>query len=120
MIDHITLHVSDYKKSKEFFLTALAPLGYTIFKEHPGVVGLKSGGRPDFWLAGDGAGKPMHVAFAAPERKIVDDFYAAALKAGGKDNGPPGIREHYHFNYYTAFVLDPDGNNIEAVCRKSE
>ena len=120
MIDHITLHVSDYEKSKEFFLAALAPLGYTVFKEHPGVVGLKSGGRPDFWLAGDGAGKPMHVAFSSLDRKTVDEFYAVALKAGGRDNGAPGIREQYHPDYYAAFVLDLNGNNIEAVCRKPE
>ena len=121
MIDHITLHVSDYNKSKEFILAALAPLGYELFKERPNVGGFRVKDQvPDFWLAGFGVGKSTHVAFAAPDRKTVDAFYNAALKAGAGDNGAPGIRKHYHENYYAAFVLDPDGNNVEAVCMKSE
>ena len=79
------------------------------------------GEAPDFWLAGDGAGKSTHIAFAAPDRRTVDEFYTAALGAGGRDNGAPGIREYYRADhYYAAFVLDPDGNNIEAVCRRAE
>lgn len=122
MLDHITLHVSDYERSKDFFLKALAPFGYELFKERPnrGGFGIR-GEAPDFWLAGDGAGKPTHIAFATPDRKTVDEFYAAALGAGGRDNGAPGIREYYRADYYyAAFVLDLDGNNIEAVCRKPE
>ncbi len=121
MLDHIILHVSNYKRSKDFYLTSLAPLGYGLFREYPnaGGFGVKDQA-PDLWLSGSGAGKSTHIAFAAPDRKIVDEFYTAALKAGGRDNGAPGIREHYHANYYAAFVLDPDGNNIEAVCHKHE
>lgn len=121
MLDHITLHVSDYKRSRDFYLTVLAPLGYELFKEHTNAGGLGVKGQaPDFWLSGSGAGKSTHIAFSTPDRKTVDEFYAAALKAGGRNNGAPGTREHYHADYYAAFVLDPDGNNIEAVCHKPE
>ena len=120
MLDHITLHVSDYEKSKTFYVAALAPLGYALVMEFGNSGGFGVEGKPDFWVSGDGAGRPTHVAFTSPDRKTVDAYYAAALTAGGKDNGLPGIREHYHANYYAAFVLDPDGNNIEAVCHKPE
>jgi len=123
MIDHTGLNVSDYRKSKAFYLAALAPLGYQVVKELPssivpdGAMGLGVPPTPDFWVAG---GKPnvppLHVAFRAENRAQVDAFYKAALAAGGRDNGPPGPRPHYHANYYGAFVLDPDGHNIEAVC----
>ena len=123
MIDHTGLNVSDYRKSKAFYLAALAPLGYQVVKELPssivpdGGMGLGVPPKPDFWVAG---GKPnvppLHVAFRAENRAQVDAFYKAALAAGGRDNGPPGPRPHYHANYYGAFVLDPDGHNIEAVC----
>jgi len=123
MIDHTGLNVSDYRKSKAFYLAALAPLGYQVVMELPssivpdGGMGLGVPPKPDFWLAG---GKPnvppLHVAFRAENRAQVDAFYKAALAAGGRDNGPPGPRPHYHANYYGAFVLDPDGHNIEAVC----
>ena len=123
MIDHTGLNVSDYPKSKAFYLAALAPLGYQVVKELPssivpdGGLGLGVPPKPDFWVAG---GKPnvppLHVAFRAENRAQVDAFYKAALAAGGRDNGPPGPRPHYHANYYGAFVLDPDGHNIEAVC----
>ncbi len=123
MIDHTGLNVSNYAKSKAFYLAALAPLGYQLIKELPpqfapeGAVGLGVPPKSDFWIAG---GKPqsppLHVAFRAPSRAAVDAFYKAAISAGGRDNGPPGIRAHYHPNYYGAFVLDPDGHNIEAVC----
>jgi len=123
MIDHTGLNVSDYQKSKAFYLAALAPLGYQVVMELPssivphGGLGLGVPPKPDFWVAG---GKPnvppLHVAFRAENRAQVDAFYKAALAAGGRDNGPPGPRPHYHANYYGAFVLDPDGHNIEAVC----
>lgn len=123
MIDHTGLNVSDYAKSKAFYLAALAPLGYQVIKELPaqfapeGAVGLGVPPKSDFWIAG---GKPqsppLHVAFRAESRTQVDAFYKAAMAAGGRDNGAPGIRAHYHPNYYGAFVLDPDGHNIEAVC----
>ena len=123
MIDHTGLNVSDYRKSKAFYLAALAPLGYQVVMELPssivpdGGLGLGVPPKSDFWVAG---GKPnvppLHVAFRAENRAQVDAFYKAALAAGGRDNGPPGPRPHYHANYYGAFVLDPDGHNIEAVC----
>jgi len=123
MIDHTGLNVSDYDRSKAFYLWALAPLGYQLIKELPrdrapdGAVGLGVPPKPDFWIAG-GTAQPRrtHVAFRAGSRAEVDAFYQAGLAAGGRDNGPPGIRAHYHPNYYGAFVLDPDGHNIEAVC----
>ena len=117
MIDHVTLHVADYGKSKRFFESALAPLGYSVIMEFGGAVaGLGAGGKPDFWIAQGTAGQPIHVAFASADLSTVDAFYCAALAAGGHDNGAPGVRPQYHPNYYGAFVIDPDGNNIEAVC----
>jgi catechol 2,3-dioxygenase-like lactoylglutathione lyase family enzyme len=124
MIDHTGLHVSDPKKSRAFYEKALAPLGYKslmeIPTEHTGgkvVVGYGVPPKPDFWLAEGTPETPrVHIAFRADDRKQVDRFYQEALAAGGRDNGPPGPRPHYHENYYGAFVLDPDGHNIEAVC----
>jgi catechol 2,3-dioxygenase-like lactoylglutathione lyase family enzyme len=123
MIDHIGFPVSDYERSKAFYLKALAPLGYTLIKEvqqdlnDAPAAGFGTGGKPDFWIGGEGGlDRPLHVGIAAKSRAAVDSFYAAALAAGARDNGPPGIRAHYHPNYYGAFVLDPDGHNIEAVC----
>jgi catechol 2,3-dioxygenase-like lactoylglutathione lyase family enzyme len=124
MIDHITIGVGDYARSKAFYDQALAPLGirplFVVPKEHTGGVDVVGYGdaRPWFWIAGqNGLSGKFHVAFSAKTREEVDAFYAAALAAGGKDNGPPGPRPHYDLNYYGAFVLDPDGFNIEAVCR---
>jgi catechol 2,3-dioxygenase-like lactoylglutathione lyase family enzyme len=124
MIDHIGFPVSDYARAKAFYLKALAPLGYSLImevkqEENPGeaAAGFGKDGKPDFWIGGEGGlNKPMHVAIAANDRATVDAFHKAALAAGGRDNGAPGIRAHYHPNYYGAFVLDPDGHNIEAVC----
>jgi catechol 2,3-dioxygenase-like lactoylglutathione lyase family enzyme len=125
MIDHTGVAATNYAKSKQFYTRALAPLGYQLImevpKEHTGGRGVGGFGvppKPDFWLAeSDTANKPaVHIAFRADSRAIVDAFYKAALAAGGRDNGAPGPRPHYHENYYGAFVLDPDGNNIEAVC----
>jgi len=124
MIDHTGLLVSDPKKSRQFYDQALAPLGYKVLmeipKEHTGgivVLGYGVPPKPDFWMA---EGKPndpkIHIAFRADDHAQVDAFYKAAIAAGGKDNGAPGPRPHYHQDYYGAFVLDPDGHNIEAVC----
>lgn len=120
MLDHISLHVTDLKRSQDFYLAALQPIDYGIVSDFPQwqVVGLGAKQKADFWLIGDGSGKPTHIAFSAENRSLVDAFYAAAIKAGGKDNGKPGLRPEYHANYYGAFVLDPDGNNIEVVCHQ--
>jgi catechol 2,3-dioxygenase-like lactoylglutathione lyase family enzyme len=123
MIDHVGFSVSDYTLAKAFYIRALAPLGYTLIMEATAeqtgqpAAGFGSDGKPDFWIGGEGKlEKPVHVAFVAKDRPTVDEFYRAALAAGGKDNGAPGLRPHYHLNYYAAFVLDHDGHNIEAVC----
>ena len=125
MIDHIGFPVSDYARSKAFYAKALAPLGYELVMEIDAklteagapAAGFGSGGKPDFWIGGDGGlNKQLHVAIRAKDRATVDAFYKAALAAGGRDNGAPGIRAHYHPDYYGAFVLGPDGHNIEAVC----
>ena len=123
MIDHTGLTVSDFAKSRDFYAKALAPLGYKVMMEftaaQTGSVDYAGLGdtKPDFWMASGAPNSPrMHIAFAAKSRATVDAFYRAALAAGGRDNGPPGVRAHYHPDYYGAFVLDPDGHNIEAVC----
>ena len=121
ILDHIGLPVSDYEKAKSFFAAALAPLGISIVKEVHGWAGLGRDGRPQFWFGeGAAAPKPMHIAFAAEDRSQVRAFHEAALKAGAQDNGPPGVREIYHPHYYGAFVIGPDGHNIEAVCHQAE
>ena len=117
MIDHAGVSASDIDKSKAFYKAALAPLGYEPLMESEDAAGFGVAPKPDFWV---GQGTPsvsaVHVAFRADTRGQVDAFYRAAIAAGGRDNGAPGLRPHYHANYYGAFVLDPDGNNIEAVC----
>ena len=118
MIDHTSVAVSDVPKSKAFFAAALAPLGYKVMMDFGEAVGLGDKG-PDFWI-GKGTPAKLHVAFAAPNRAAVKAFYDAAIKAGGKDNGAPGLRPQYHPNYYGAFVYDLEGNNIEAVCHNPE
>jgi catechol 2,3-dioxygenase-like lactoylglutathione lyase family enzyme len=125
MIDHIGFPVSDYARSKAFYEQALAPLGYTLIKEiaetesGSPACGFGKAGKPDFWIGGEGGLKGiLHVALAAADRATVDAFHRAALAAGGRDNGAPGLRPHYHANYYGAFVLDPDGHNVEAVCHR--
>jgi catechol 2,3-dioxygenase-like lactoylglutathione lyase family enzyme len=132
MIDHIGFPVSDYARAKDFYTRALAPLGYSLVmevtQEQTGeqtdddpAAGFGAGGKPDFWIGGEGGlNKPLHVAILAKDRATVDAFYQAARAAGGRDNGAPGLRAHYHPNYYGAFVLDPDGHNIEAVCHVPE
>ena len=134
MLDHVSLRVADYDRSKRFYEAALAPLGYVLAMETDSGAGFKKGYIPAFWIKQGGAtqtqtpapvtsgcgGPAVHVAFASDSRQSVDAFYHAALGAGARDNGAPGLRSNYHANYYGAFVLDPDGYNIEAVCHKSE
>lgn len=125
MIDHVGFPVSDYGRSKAFYEKALTPLGYSVIMEASAEMtqsgapscGFGKNGKPDFWIGAEGGlSGVMHIAIVADSRMAVDAFYKAALAAGAKDNGAPGIRAHYHPNYYGAFVLDPDGHNIEAVC----
>ena len=119
MIDHMGIAVSDLAKSVAFYKQALAPLGYELIMSFENrVAGFGVGGKPDFWLAAGTPTDRIHVAFATNRRSIVRSFYDAAIGAGGKDNGGPGIRELYHPDYYGAFVLDPDGHNIEACCHE--
>ena len=129
MLDHIGYTVRDYALSRAFFLRCLAPLGYGLVIEFPkgsipghgAHAGFGPPDRPAFWISE--AGRPLesrlHIAFAAKDRAQVDAFHAAALAAGGVDNGPPGLRPHYHAQYYGAFIIDPDGHNIEAVCHSA-
>mgnify|MGYP000958677316 FL=1 len=121
MIDHISLNVSDPAVSRAFYVKALAPLGYEVAAEYGPVVGLKAadaegGPGADLWLAPAMDPAPIHLALTAATAEQVDAFHTAALAAGGRDNGVPGERPHYHPGYYAAFVLDPDGNNLEVVC----
>jgi catechol 2,3-dioxygenase-like lactoylglutathione lyase family enzyme len=126
MIDHTGISVSDFGKSKTFYTAALAPINYSLLLEFPAsvtghtdVAGFGEAQKPDFWIsAGTPNQPPIHVAFRVSSRAMVDAFYAAAISAGGVDNGAPGIRAHYHPNYYGAFVRDPDGHNVEAVCHE--
>ena len=127
MIDHLSVVVSDYEKSKAFYQQALAPTGHSRLIELAAAPGARTGSAgfchvdgSDFWIRqGDALRPPIHIAFRAPSRAAVDAFHQAAIAAGGKDNGAPGLRPQYHPNYYGAFVLDPDGNNIEAVCHEA-
>jgi catechol 2,3-dioxygenase-like lactoylglutathione lyase family enzyme len=119
MIDHITLHVTDLDRAVAFYQKALAPLGYEVIMKFPQAAGLGAGGKPDLWLGAGATVQPTHVAIRAATRKLVDAFYEAAIAAGGKDNGKPGVRAHYHPSYYGAFVLCPDGHNLEAVCHEA-
>jgi catechol 2,3-dioxygenase-like lactoylglutathione lyase family enzyme len=123
MLDHAGFPVSDYERSKAFYTRALAPLGYGLVmevREHESdapAAGFGANGKPDFWIGGEGGlQRPIHIAIVAPNRATVDGFHREAIGAGGRDNGAPGLRPHYHPDYYAAFVLDPDGHNIEAVC----
>ncbi len=121
IIDHIGLGISDYEAGKKFFMSALAPLGIELVMEVQGWAGFGKDGKPELWF-GERPEKtaPIHIAFIAENRDQVRAFYDAALNAGGKDNGAPGIREIYHPDYYGAFVIGPDGHNIEAVCHAPE
>lgn len=129
MIDHVGFAVADAERSKQFYEQALGPLGITLIMsvtpeqtESGGTAhGFGNDGKPFFWVGdNERVGEGTHVAFTVETRAKVDAFYEAALAAGGRDNGAPGLRPHYHPNYYAAFVMDPDGANIEAVCHKPE
>jgi catechol 2,3-dioxygenase-like lactoylglutathione lyase family enzyme len=127
MLDHTGIAVSDLNKSRAFYLKALGPLSISLIMEVTAEqtgdgahAGFGKDGKPFFWIGSGGRPSgPTHFAFTAKSRDEVVAFHRAALAAGGKDNGPPGFRPHYHANYYGAFVLDPDGNNIEAVCHNA-
>lgn len=127
MIDHTGLNISNPTISRAFYDKALAPIGYKVLievpKEYTGgktFLGYGVDPKADFWVGEGIPNEPrIHIAFRAESRKEVDEFYQAALAAGGKDNGAPGLRPHYHKDYYGAFVLDPDGHNIEVVCHKA-
>jgi catechol 2,3-dioxygenase-like lactoylglutathione lyase family enzyme len=120
VMDHIGLGVSNLAASRAFYERALAPLGIGVVMEVPGAAGFGREGKPWFWIGEGEASGPIHIAFAAPDRAAVDAFHREALAAGGRDNGEPGLREIYHPTYYGAFVLDPDGNNAEAVTHRPE
>jgi catechol 2,3-dioxygenase-like lactoylglutathione lyase family enzyme len=121
MFDHIGLGVSDFGASKAFFLKALHPLGAGIVMEGEHGVGIGPNGKPSLWLfQSKEKPTPLHLAFTAENRQQVRDFHAAALAAGGTDNGAPGLRPHYHPRYYGAFAIGPDGHNVEAVCHRPE
>ena len=137
MLDHVSLRVGDYERSKRFYAAALAPLGFALAMETASSgAGFRRDGIPAFWIKQGEPGRPgpagaspepgvcggaaVHVAFASEDRATVDAFHAAALAAGARDNGAPALRPHYHASYYGAFVLDPDGYNIEAVCHRPE
>src|SRR4051794_38217414 len=117
MIDHIGVRVHDFGRAVAFYKAALAPVGYSVLMEFPGTAGLGEPGKPDLWLMqAEVPPAPTHVAVSSRTREAIDAFYAAALAAGGTDNGPPGLRHDYHPTYYAAFVRAPEGNNVEVVC----
>lgn len=133
MLDHISVTVADYESAKAFYSKVLAPLGYSLQMEFGQAAGFGTSGKPSFWIGGAGDGHPdywnashragaapIHIAFVAGTRAAVDAFHRAALEAGARDHGAPGLRPHYHPTYYGAFVIDADGNNVEAVCHKPE
>jgi catechol 2,3-dioxygenase-like lactoylglutathione lyase family enzyme len=121
VFDHIGFNVKNFARSKVFYLQALAPLGMAVLMEDDRSAMIGRQGEGAFWFGSYGTpASPVHIAFHAETRQQVRDFHAAALAAGGKDNGAPGLRPDYHANYYGAFVYDPDGHNLEAVCHKPE
>jgi catechol 2,3-dioxygenase-like lactoylglutathione lyase family enzyme len=129
MLDHVGIAVADAGRSKLFYEQALAPLGISLIMtvgseqtESGGTAhGFGSGNEPFFWVGdNERVGEGTHIAFAVESRALVDAFHQAALAAGGRDHGAPGLRPHYHEHYYAAFVLDPDGINVEAVCHRPE
>jgi catechol 2,3-dioxygenase-like lactoylglutathione lyase family enzyme len=121
VFDHVALNVADFGASRAFYERALAPLGYRIVMEFERAAAFGRNGKPSFWIfERQPYGTGTHVAFASDNRETVDAFHGAALAAGGTDNGAPGLRPRYHPTYYGAFVLDPDGNNVEAVCHAAE
>ena len=117
-LDHVSLTVADLAASRRFYAAALGPWGAREVTAGGGY-GYGPKGSEDVWISAGDPGVPVHIAIAAPDHAVVDAFHAAALAAGGRDNGPPGLRPRYHPTYYAAFVLDPDGNNVEAVHHRS-
>jgi catechol 2,3-dioxygenase-like lactoylglutathione lyase family enzyme len=118
VLDHVGLAVSELAAARAFYVAALEPLGFGVVMEFPGVIALGLAGQPELWMHQGAPSAPIHIAFHAADRARVDAFHAAALAAGGTDNGAPGLRPQYHPGYYGAYVLDPDGNNVEAVCHQ--
>jgi catechol 2,3-dioxygenase-like lactoylglutathione lyase family enzyme len=118
VLDHVGLAVSDLAAARAFYVAALEPLGFGVVMEFPGVIALGLAGQPELWMHQGAPSAPIHIAFHAADRARVDAFHAAALAAAGTDNGAPGLRPQYHPGYYGAYVLDPDGNNVEAVCHQ--
>ncbi len=129
MLDHVAVRVKNFAAARRFYEAALSPLGYAVVADYGSVIGMgQSKDKPTFWIGtpdAAGPGQPpspltsgAHLAFMSPDRRSVDAFHKAALAAGGRDNGAPGLRPDYHANYYGAFAWDLDGNNIEAVCQK--
>jgi catechol 2,3-dioxygenase-like lactoylglutathione lyase family enzyme len=115
VIEHVSLRCNDVKKSRAFYERALEPLGYRVTQVYPGAVGFMAEGHTSFWVTKGRVGTPSHIAFRARSRKAVQAFHRAALEAGGKDNGAPGLRRAYSPTYYAGFILDFDGHNMEAV-----
>lgn len=121
MFDHVAVNVRDMEKSRKFYEKALAPLGCSVTGTFGDWVGFGKDGKSFLWLTRrDPVGGSVHIAFACDRREMVDGFYEAALQSGGRDHGKPGVRQDYSPDYYAAFVLDPEGNNIEAVCHKPQ
>jgi len=127
IVDHVGFGVADYPRSKAFYTAALAPLGFALVMEVTPeqntvwACGFGNSGKPEFWIGSDGkTTPPLHIAFVVETRAAVRAFHEAALRAGGRDNGAPGLRPQYHPNYYGAFVFDLDGHNVEAVCHLPE
>ena len=116
MIEHISVPVKNFKKAKKFYVAALKPLQYRLNMEFDGAAGFMEGGHTSFWIVKKPHKEKTHVAFRAKNKDAVKAFHKAALKAGGKNNGKPGLRKDYSPDYYAAFILDPEGNNIEEVC----
>jgi catechol 2,3-dioxygenase-like lactoylglutathione lyase family enzyme len=121
VLDHVGVPVSDFERSKRFYAQALSPLGYELIMEpSPSAAGFGRSGKPEFWIGQGETGQAFHIAFAADDRATVNTFHEAAIAAGGRDNGGPGLRPRYHASYYGAFVLDRDRYNIEAVYHRPE
>jgi catechol 2,3-dioxygenase-like lactoylglutathione lyase family enzyme len=121
MIDHMSTYATDIADTRAFYEAVLPPLGYTVQIEFPNACAFGPPNNPVFWvIATEAAATPRHIAFSAVDRESVTHFYHTGLQHGGSDNGPPGLRPDYHEHYYGAFLLDPDGNNVEAVCHAPE
>jgi catechol 2,3-dioxygenase-like lactoylglutathione lyase family enzyme len=115
VLEHVTLHCTNVRKSRAFYERALQPLGYRATQVYPNAVGFKAEGHTSFWVTKGKVATPTHIAFRAKDRKTVEAFHRAALEAGARDHGAPGLRSEYSPTYYAAFILDPDGHNMEAV-----